>query len=116
MHLLGYIKDNKTLVFSYYADMKGEPLSEMLEKSDIKTENNLIALSDSGWQYCPYTDRSTGACIIFYWFGPIYHGTHVTGPVAQSITESEYNAACTTVMSLAHSRMLIREFLTSIQI
>ena len=38
-------------------------------------------------------------------------GTHVSGPVAQSSAESEYNAACTTGMDLAHFRILIHELL-----
>ena len=33
--------------------------------------------------------------MIFYLVGTIYHGTHVPGPVVQSSTESDYNAACT---------------------
>ena len=49
--------------------------------------------------------------IIFYQGGPINHGTHVPGPVAQSSEESEYNAACTTGMVLAYIRMLINELL-----
>ena len=49
--------------------------------------------------------------IIFYQGGPIDHGTHVPGPFAQSRAESEYNAACTAGMALAHFRMLIYELL-----
>ena len=52
-----------------------------------------MAFSDSSWQDCPDTGRSTGAYIIFYQGGPIDHGTNVTVPVAQSSAESEYNAA-----------------------
>ena len=63
------------------------------------------------WQDCPDTGRSTGAYIILYQGGPIDHGTHVPGPVAQYIAESEYNSACTAVMALAHFRMLIHELL-----
>ena len=70
-----------------------------------------MAFSDSSWQGCPYTGRSTGAYNIFYQGGPIDHGTHVPGPVSRSSAESEYNAACTTGMALAHFRMLIRELL-----
>ena len=55
--------------------------------------------SDSSWQDCPDNERSTGAYIIFYQGGPIDHGTHVPGPVAQSSAESEYNAACTAGMA-----------------
>ena len=65
---------------------------------------------DSSWQDCPDTGRSKGAYIIFYQGGLIDNGTHVPGPVAQSSVESEYNAACTAGMALAHFRMLIHEF------
>ena len=47
----------------------------------------------------------------FYQGGSIDHGTHVTGPVAQSSAESEYNASCNAVMALANSRILIHELL-----
>ena len=70
-----------------------------------------MAFSDSSWQDFPDTGRSKGAYIIFYQCGPIDHGTHVPGLVAQSSAESEYNAACTSGMALAHFRMLIRELL-----
>ena len=70
-----------------------------------------MAFSDSSWQDCPDTVRSTGAYIIFYQGGKIDHGTHAPVPVAQSSAESEYNAACTEGMALAHFRMLIHEFL-----
>ena len=67
--------------------------------------------SDSNWQDCPDTGRSTGAYIIFYQGEPIDHGTHVPGPVAQSSAENEYNAACNAGMALAYFRILIHEFL-----
>ena len=70
-----------------------------------------MAFSDSSWQDCPDTGRSTGEYIIFYQGGPIDHGVHVPGPVAKSSAESEYNAACTAGMALAHFRMLIHELL-----
>ena len=49
-----------------------------------------------------------------YWIvqgGPIDHGTHVPGPLAQSSAESDYNAACTARMALAHFRILVHELL-----
>ena len=48
---------------------------------------------------------------MYYQGGPIYHGTHVPGPVAQSSAESGYNASYTSGMALAHFRMLIHELL-----
>ena len=71
----------------------------------------MMDFSDSSWKDFTDTGRSTGAYIIFYQGGPIDHGTYVPGPVAQSIAESEYNAACTEGMALTHFRMLINELL-----
>ena len=70
-----------------------------------------MAFSDSSWQDCPDTRRSTGAYIIFFQGRPINYGTNIPGPVAQSSAESEYNAACTAGTALAHFRRLIHELL-----
>ena len=75
------------------------------------TWNIFPLFSDSCWKDFIDTDRSTGEQIIFYKVGPIDHGPHVPGTVAQSSEESEYNAACTVGMVLAHFRMLIHELL-----
>ena len=82
-----------------------------MRQANIKTKNHFVAFSDSIWQDCPGTGRMTGAYIIFYQVGPIEHGTHIPGPVAQSSAEIEYNAVCTAGMALAHFRMLIHELL-----
>ena len=63
--------------------MKYAPLSDLLRQDSIKTKNQLMAFYDSSWKDCPDTGRSTGAYIIFYQGGPIGHGTHVPGLVAQ---------------------------------
>ena len=79
----------------------------LLKQANIKTKNHLMAFYDSIWKEFPDTGRITGANIIFYECGPIYHGTHVLVPVAKSSAESEYNVACTSGMALAHFIMLI---------
>ena len=79
--------------------MNDAPLSDILRQSSIKTDNQLMAFSDSSCQHFPDTGRSTGAYIIFYKSGKIDYGTHVPGPVSQSSAESEYNAACTAGMA-----------------
>ena len=111
IHLLRYIRDNKTLVLKYYADLNDATVTDLLRQANIKTKNHLIAFYYSSWQDCPDTGRSTGAYIIFYQGGPIDHGKHVPGPVPQSSAESEYNAACTAGIDLAHFRMFIHELL-----
>ena len=57
-------------------------ISDLLIKASIKTENNLMAFSDSSWQDCTDTVRSTETYIIFYQGGPIDHGKHVPVIVA----------------------------------
>ena len=68
------------------------PLTDLLRQANIKTRNHLMDFSDSSWQDCSDTVRSTEAYIIFYQGGTIDHGTYVPGPVAPYSAESEYNA------------------------
>ena len=41
--------------------------------------------------------------------GPVDNFTHVLGPVAKYSAESDYNAACTSGMALAHFRIINNE-------
>ena len=111
VHLLRYVRDNTTLGLKCSADIIYAPLSELLRQANIDTKNQFIDFSNSSWQNCSYNGRSTGAYIILFQVGPIDHGTHFPGPVAQSSAEIEYNAAYTAEMALAHFRMLIHELL-----
>ena len=79
VHLLRYIRGNRTLGLNYYSDMKDAPLSDLLIQDNIKTDNHFMSLSDSSCKYFP----DTGTYIIFYQVGTIDHGTHVPVPVAQ---------------------------------
>ena len=83
VHLLRYIRENKTLGLKYYADLNDVPVTNLLRQTNIKTDNHLMAFSDSSWQDCIDTGRSTGAYIILYQGGTIDHGKHVPGPVAK---------------------------------
>ena len=58
VHLLRYIRDNKTLGLKYYADLNDSPVTDLLRQANIKTKNNLMSFSDSSWQDCPDTGRS----------------------------------------------------------
>ena len=109
LHLLRYIRDNKTLGLKYYADINDAHLSELLRQVSINTNYQLVDFSDYSWKDCIYIGRSTGEYNIFYQGGPIYHVTHVPGTVSQSSAESEYKAVCTAGMNLAHLRIFIHE-------
>ena len=47
IHLLRYIRDNKTLGLKYYADLNDAPVTDLLRQANIKTNNHLMAFSDS---------------------------------------------------------------------
>ena len=83
VHLLRYIRYNKTLGLKYHAGMDDAPFSDLLRQASINTEDQLMALYDSSWQHFPDSGKSIGAYIIFYQGGKIYHGTHVPVPVTQ---------------------------------
>ena len=68
----------------YYAGINDAQVTDLLRQDSIKIENHLIDFSDSSWQDCPDTGRSTGAYVIFYQGGTTDHGTHVPVPVARS--------------------------------
>ena len=124
VHLLRYIRDNKTLGLKYYVDTNDASVSYRLRPAIIKTENQLMNFSYYCQKYVPETGRITEAYNYFYHGGIIDHGTHVfyqggsidhtthvPGPVDQSSAESEYNLSRTAVMALTHFRILICELL-----
>ena len=77
IYLLRYIRENDIWGLKYYSDMNDAPVTELLRQASIKTENLLMTFSDSSRQDCPYTGKSTGACIIVYQGGKIDHGSHI---------------------------------------
>ena len=42
IHLLRYIRDNKTLVLKYYADLNDASVTHLLRHANIKTKNHLM--------------------------------------------------------------------------
>ena len=100
-----YIRYNKNLGLVYYVNRYYAPLSDLLIKSGINTESQLMMFSHSSWQYFPDTGRSTIAYIVIYHDGPIYHCTHITDIFYQYSALSEYNASLSVGMALSHFRM-----------
>ena len=55
----------------YYDSIKDSPLSDLLRKDILNTENTLVAFSDSSGKDCPDTARSTGAYILYIKMGQL---------------------------------------------
>jgi hypothetical protein len=85
------------------------PVQALLTESQLVGACPLIAYSDSSWQDCPDTGRSTGGMLILCQGGLVEAASFVPDPVAMSSAESEYNAACTACIGIAHLRMLVQE-------
>ena len=109
IHVLRYIKSKPNLGLKYYSDFLQSPLYELLRNQEIQFKNFIISFSDSSWQDCIDTGKSTGSYIIMYQGGVIDHGSMVPTPVAMSSAEAEYNACAVAAMAVAHSRMLVNE-------
>ena len=58
IYLLRYIKYNKNLGLKYYADLTDARVTDLLRQANIKTNNILMAFSDSSLQDCPYTGKN----------------------------------------------------------
>ena len=61
VHILRYIRDNKTLGLKYYADMNDAPVYDMLRQASIQNENHFMAFYYSIWQDFPDTGIITVA-------------------------------------------------------
>ena len=51
VHILSYIRVNKTLGLKYYANIDDALVSELFRQASINTENQLMYFYDSGWKY-----------------------------------------------------------------
>ena len=71
-------------MLKYDTNINDALVSDLLRQASIKTENHLMDFSDSSWQDCPDTGRSTVEYINIYQGSPIEHVTHVPGPVYQA--------------------------------
>ena len=60
VHLLRYIRYNKTLGLKYYTDKKDASLSDLLIQDVINTESQFMAISNYSWKDFSDIGRSTG--------------------------------------------------------
>ena len=67
----------------------------------------MITFSDSSWNDCVDTGRSTGGHIAFVQGGAVEYGSHLPVPVGMSSGEIEYIFAAFSCVRAGHLRMLI---------
>ena len=92
-HLLRYLRCNYlSLGLKFYPTLADSPLYAMVSPLDSCPSNigdfPLILFTDSSWQDCPDTSRSTGSYLIYLNGGLIDGASFVPSPVALSSAES----------------------------
>ena len=108
IHLIGFLKRNPSLGLKFFKNYKTSPIYKTLKESNIETsDKTVITFSDSSWNDCIDTGRSTGGYITFIQGGTADYGSHLPVPVAMSSGEAEYIAAAVACMKASHIRMLV---------
>ena len=78
-----------------------------MKENNIKIgQDTNIYFTDSSWNDCIDTGRSTGGYVGLSQAGPVDYGSHLPVPVAMSSGEAEYIAAAVACMRASHIRML----------
>ena len=87
--------------------MKDSPTYKvLLENSSTINEDTITTFSDSSWDDCVDTGRSTGGNITIMQGGPVDHSSHLQIPVAMSSGEAEYISVAVACMRASHLWML----------
>ena len=110
-HLLNFFRcHHRQLGLTFYADVKDSSIYESIkENSDVNPESPLILFTDSSWQDCPDTGRSTGGYLLYHQGGIIDGASFTPNPVAMSTAEAKYNALAYAMQAVINSKQSIQE-------
>ena len=106
MWCLGYLRKYKYLGIKFYANPEDSPVYKICRSNNVEP-TDLVGFSDSSWQDCPDTGRSTTGYQIFYKGSFIEGNSSMPIPVAMNTAEAEYMGAYNCCMAIAHANMLI---------
>ena len=109
MHCFGYLRKFPDMAIKFYANPKESPVYQICDKHKVEF-TDIIGFSDSSWQDCPDTGRSTGGYKVFCQGGLIDANSTMPIPVALSSAEAEYMSCCNLGAMIYHLRELLYEF------
>ena len=102
---LGYLRKYTEYGLKFYSNPQDSPVYKICATHKIKFKP-LMGMTDSSFQDCPDTGRSTTAYKTFYRGSLVDQNSSVPVPVALSSAEAEYMGAANSATSLAHYREL----------
>ena len=110
-HMLHHLRCNHLRFgVTYYADVERSPIYHLIKnETEADPDCPLALFTDSSWQDCPDTGRSTGCYILYHQGGIIDCGSFVPTPVAMSSAEAEYNALAHAMQAIINSRQIVHE-------
>jgi hypothetical protein len=112
-HMLNYIRCHRTESgIKFYSDPTHSPLFKTLSEVGAPSirDFTIIGVSDSSFDDCPDTHRSTGGYVI-HWQGGVVEGASVMPPIiSTSVGEAEYCTGAIACMAMAHHRKVFNEF------
>ena len=109
LHVFGYLRKHSDYSIKLYSNVKDSPAWHICDKYKIEP-TDIIGFSDSSWQDCPDTGRSTCGFKVFVQGGLIDAQSTLPVPVALSSAEAEYMGACNLGAMVCHLRDLMYEF------
>ena len=110
-HLLNHLRcTHQRYGLTYYADPSKSPIYHRIkDHTEGDPESPVALFTDSSWQDCPDTGRSTGGYLLYHQGGIIDGGSFVPIPVAMSTAEAEYNALAHAMQATVSNRQTIHE-------
>ena len=109
LHVFGYLRAFPDYGIKFYANVVQSPVHQICQRLKIPT-TDIVAFTDSSWQDCPDTGRSTTGFKIFVQGGLVDAQSTMPVPVALSSAEAEYMGACNAGAMLSHLRELKYDF------
>jgi hypothetical protein len=110
MHCFGYLRKYTDYAIKFYANVKESPIYEICERNKVAV-SDILGFSDSSWQDCPDTGRSTSGYKSFVQGGLVDANSTMPVPVALSSAEAEYMGACNLGAMICHMRELLYDFM-----
>ncbi len=114
IHLLHHVRTHRTeFGLKFYAPENSPPIYQVVKQCDPKFDfaaHPILLFTDSSWQDCPDTSRSTGAYILYVYGSLVDASSFVPNPVALSSAEAEYNACSFAIMASMFSKQVFNTF------
>ena len=110
IHLLGYLNKYPQLGIRIYHNYEHSPIFPIVKALTSETTYKTVTFTDSSWQDCIDSGRSTGLYAIFHHGNLIDYASFLPKPEAMSTAEAEYSTAEIAAMASAHVRYVNNDF------